>query len=62
MFQAIFGIVDGFVWQDMKNIKTDAIMQFTPKQLQEGIYARGVRIELSAPGNHQMNGQVEVTR
>ena len=61
MFQARFGKVDEFVWWYMERIQTDAGTQFTYKDIQEGLYEHGVWLELEAPYNQEMNGQVEVT-
>ena len=45
----------------MEIIQTEAGTQLTSKELQEGLYVRGVKLELEAPDHQQMNGQVEVT-
>ena len=61
MFQAKFGKVDEFGWWDMERIKTDAGMQFTSKEFQEGLSVREGQLASSAPKYQEMNGQVEVT-
>ena len=61
MFQERFGKVDEFCWWDMEITQNDAVTQFTPKDFQEVLYVRGVRIALAAPNHQYMNGQVEVT-
>ena len=62
MFQARFVNVDGFGWQDMEIIKTDAGMKFASKEFQEGLSVHGVQLSLSAPDHQDMNGQVELSR
>ena len=61
MFQAIFGELDEFSWWDMDIVQTGAGMQFTSKEFQEVISARGVKLALAAPDHQGKNGQVEVT-
>ena len=60
MFQEIFGKEDEFFWWDMERIQTDAGMQFTSKEFQEGTSVCGVQLALAATYYQKMNGQVEV--
>ena len=62
MFQAISGKLDEFVWWDLERIQTDAGMQFTSKEFQEGLSVHGVRLALSAQDHKEMYVQVEVTQ
>ena len=61
MFQARFGKVDDFFWWGLEIIQTDAGMQFTLKDFQEGLSARVVRLTLAAPDYKETNKSVEVT-
>ena len=60
MFQSIFGKVDEFGWWDMETIKTDAGMQFTSKESQEGLSVHVLWIALAVPDHQEINIQVEV--
>ena len=40
----------------MERIKIDAGTHFTSKEFQEGIYVRGVRLELEATDQDKING------
>ena len=42
MFQSRFGEIDKFGWWDMERIQTDAGMQFTSKEFQEGLSICGI--------------------
>ena len=61
MFLSIFGKFDEFGCWDLDQIQTDADMQFTFKEFQEGLFVRGFWHTLVAPDNQEMNGQDEVT-
>ena len=43
-------------WWDMEIIKTDANTQLTSKEFQEGIYVRGLRLELEITYYQESNG------
>ena len=49
MFQARCGKVDEFGWWYLDWIQPDSDMQFTSKDLQEGLSVRGVQLILEAP-------------
>ena len=58
IIQARFGKVDAFSWWDMEIIQTDAGTQFASKEFQDGLFVRGVLLELLAIEHQKMNGQV----
>ena len=48
MFQAILGKLDKLFWWDMEIIQSDAGMQFTSKEFQEGLYVLGLWLVVAA--------------
>ena len=61
IFQSRFGKIDEFGWWNLERISVDAGTQFTSTEFKEECQNRGVHLTLAAPGNQEMNGQIEVT-
>ena len=62
MFQAIFGKIDKFGWQDLEIISVVAGAKFTSTDFQDEFQTLGVWIMLEAPEHQETNRQVKVTR